>query len=152
MLMPILTGLLLGTLCMALHTVGTSWWLRYSAGRIAQRKNQGLHFHQVLVLMASGITFLTMLHVSEILLWALGYAWLADVPQLGDAEETVYFSFITFTTVGFGDVVIDKFWRLMAGIQALNGIMLLGWSTAVLMAMAQKIWQSSLRDGGTFSG
>ncbi|MGB1221136.1 MAG: ion channel, partial [Alcanivoracaceae bacterium] len=59
---------------------------------------------------------------------------------------------ITFTTVGFGDVVIDKFWRLMAGIQALNGIMLLGWSTAVLMAMAQKIWQSSQRDGGTFSG
>jgi hypothetical protein len=49
-------------------------------------------------------------------------------------------------------VVIDKFWRLMAGIQALNGIMLLGWSTAVLMAMAQKIWQSSQRDGGTFSG
>lgn len=143
MLMPILTGLLLGTLCMACHTLGTSWWLTFSARKVNELKVAGLHFRHVLLMMAGGITFLTVLHVTEILIWAMGYTWLAHVPQLNDPEETVYFSFITFTTVGYGDVVIDKYWRLMAGIQALNGIMLLGWSTAVLMAMAQRLWRAA---------
>ena len=52
-----------------------------------------------------------------------------------------YFSLVTFTTVGYGDVVVEKGWRIMAGIEALNGILLLGWSTAVLLAVAQRFWR-----------
>ena len=53
-------------------------------------------------------------------------------------EEAVYFSFVTFTTVGFGDVVLTPGVRLLSGIEALNGIILVGWSTALLFAVVQR--------------
>ena len=60
-----------------------------------------------------------------------------------DFEAAIYFSFVTFTTLGYGDLTLSDGWRLLSGIEALNGILLDGWSTAVLFAVVQRIWQSS---------
>ena len=142
MLIPILIGLTLGSLCMACHALGTTWWLRRSMTRVEALKDKTNPFSQFLVILGLTITTLTVLHVIEIVLWALGYRWFASIDALTDLEDAVYFSFVTFTTVGYGDIVIGKYWRVMAGIQALNGIMLIGWSTAVLMAVAQRLWRT----------
>lgn len=145
MLIPILFGLMLGTLCMACHALGTTWWLKRAIARIEALHAPTHLFRHFLAILGLSITTLTILHVVEITLWALGYLWLAPSGMFKDVEEAVYFSFITFTTVGYGDIVIEKHWRLMAGIQALNGIMLIGWSTAVLMAVAQRLWRTQER-------
>lgn len=146
MVLPILLGFVLGTLCMAMHAVGTAWWIQ----RQRRRFNS---FHASAgtstLLRVVGLTLavLTALHVAQILVWAIAYRWIPGVLALVDLEEALYFSLITFTTVGYGDVVIEQNWRLMAGIEALNGILLMGWSTAVLLAIAQRFWRDAVDSG-----
>ena len=52
-------------------------------------------------------------------------------------EQAVYFSLVTFTTLGYGDITLDAPWRILTGIEALNGVLLLGWSTALTFAVIQ---------------
>ncbi len=88
---------------------------------------------------------LVVLHTLEILLWAGVYRALVPVGELADLESAVYFSFVTFTTLGYGDITLSEGWRLLSGIQALNGILLVGWSTALMFAVVQKSWQGFAR-------
>lgn len=48
---------------------------------------------------------------------------------------------VTFTTLGYGDIVLGPEWRLLSGIEAINGIVLFGWSTAFLFAIVQRSWK-----------
>ena len=62
--------------------------------------------------------------------WALYFLW---VGTLGDLETAVYFSIVSFTTLGFGDIVLDKPYRILSGMLAANGLLLLGLTTAVII-------------------
>lgn len=66
----------------------------------------------------------------EAWIWALTYLYL-DV--LTDYESALYFSMVTYTTLGYGDVVLEQDWRLLSSIQAANGIIIFGWTTALLI-------------------
>jgi len=68
----------------------------------------------------------------DIWAWALTYYQILHVPELKTLEDAVYFSTVTFTTLGYGDIVLKDDWRVLSGIEAANGIILLGWSTAFL--------------------
>ena len=72
---------------------------------------------------------------------AAGYRDSRVFDDLETFETAVYFSFVTFTTLGYGDITLSESGRVLSGIQALNGILLVGWSTAVLFAVVQKLWQ-----------
>jgi hypothetical protein len=72
------------------------------------------------------------IHTLEIWLYAL--AFLA-VGALGDFETALYFSTTSFTTLGYGDVVLDRQWRLLGAIEGANGLLLWGWSTAFLFSV-----------------
>jgi hypothetical protein len=63
-------------------------------------------------------------------LWALSLIW-AGVFQ--ETEPAVYFSLVTFTTLGFGDIVLGAEWRIMSGLMAANGLLIFGLTTAVLV-------------------
>lgn len=142
MLLPIVFGFVLGTLSMGIHALGTAWLLQRQRSR-----HESLHDQSgaITLLSVIGLTMavLTSLHVLQITLWGVAYLWIPGITALAGLEEAIYFSVITFTTVGYGDVVVDSDWRLMAGIEALNGILLMGWSTAVLISVAQRFWQSA---------
>ena len=84
---------------------------------------------------------LVALHAIQIGIWAITYKVLVPEGELPSFEAAAYFSFVTFTTLGYGDITLSEGWRLLSGIQALNGILLVGWSTAVLFAVVQRIWQ-----------
>jgi hypothetical protein len=62
-----------------------------------------------------------------------------DLPTFGDA---ICFSLVTYTTLGFGDITLTGPWRVMTGIEALNGMLLAGWSTATLFVVVQKVMQA----------
>ena len=83
---------------------------------------------------------LTALHVVEIMVWAVGYLLMVPDEQLNTLEAAFYFSAVTFTTLGYGDITLDSAWRLLSGIQAINGILLVGWSTAFIFAVLQRSW------------
>jgi type IV secretory pathway TrbD component len=68
-------------------------------------------------------------HIAEVGVWAAFYA-IADVAP--PAADAFYFAFVNYTTLGYGDVVPSAEWRLIGPITAMNGVLLFGWSTAVL--------------------
>jgi hypothetical protein len=71
---------------------------------------------------------LLLAHVAEVAVWALVY-WLVGVAP---AADPFYFAFVNYTTLGYGDVVPSAEWRLIGPVTAMNGVLLFGWSTAVL--------------------
>jgi hypothetical protein len=72
--------------------------------------------------------------ILEALLWAAAYVVLDEVQNL---EHAFYFSMVTFTTLGYGDIVLDERWRLLASFQAATGIIMFGWTTAILITVIQ---------------
>ena len=69
-------------------------------------------------------------HVIEVSIWAIFYFSQAAIEQLPTMEAALYFSTSTFTTVGFGDLVLAEDWRLLSSFESINGMILFGWSTA----------------------
>jgi hypothetical protein len=82
------------------------------------------------------------IHCVEIAVWALFYWWQKCLP---DFESSLYFAIVTYTTVGYGDLVLPQGWRLLAGIEALTGILMCGWSTGFFFAIVSRIY--TLRPG-----
>lgn len=79
---------------------------------------------------------LFVLHGSEIWLYALVYLQLQALPGL---EEAVYFSTITYGTIGYDDDGFHPGWQLVAAIEGINGVLLLGWSTAFFISLAARL-------------
>jgi len=79
--------------------------------------------------------------VLEAGLWALLYLFDPLVTALPDLETAFYFSMVTFTTLGFGDVVLTGPWRMLASIQAANGVIIFGWTTALIFYFIQHIYK-----------
>ena len=77
-------------------------------------------------------------HIIEIWLWAFFYL---GVGALDGLEAALYFSTTTFTTVGYGDVVLGQDWRLISAFQAGNGFILFGWSTAFIFEVMSKLYE-----------
>jgi hypothetical protein len=105
------------------------------------------------VLCGVGVIFVT--HVLEIWLFALGYFLSFKVEGLGTVVGTsaghgffldcVYLSFITFTTVGYGDFVAQGYVRYLTGVEALTGLILITWSASFLFIEMQKYWIDAKR-------
>ena len=73
--------------------------------------------------------------------WAVAYLTLGAISGM---EPALYFSVVTFTTVGYGDVVLTPEWRLLGSFEAVNGIIMFGWSTALVMAVVQRVYTSTM--------
>jgi hypothetical protein len=86
------------------------------------------------------ILFLLVPVLVDIVLWAWVYTARGALP---DFEEALYFSAVTFTTVGYGDVVLDRESRLLATFEAVNGWVIFGWVTALVMIVVQRIYMAS---------
>jgi hypothetical protein len=143
MISYILLSMLLVAVTVLIHAGGTSRWLAFLVARF--KRDRALNRQNSLLLSLAGTgLILLILHAVQILLWALAYMHLLPPTVLDTLEEATYFSFVTFTTLGYGDITLTGPWRIMSGIEALNGILLVGWSTAMLFAVVQRSWQNSL--------
>ena len=86
-------------------------------------------------------------HLLEVAVWALFFWWENCMPDL---ESSFYFSGITYLTIGYGDLVLPKEWRLFGPIEGLTGILMCGLSTALFFAVVSK--RILLRMGGKETG
>ncbi len=137
-----LVAALLVAATVAIHGVGTTYWLRFLAhrygghdGYYGLRGALGVVTWTALVLLA--------LHLIEIALWAWAYLVLLPGDKFSSFEEAAYFSVVTFTTLGYGDITLSEHrWRLLSGLEALDGILLVGWTTALLFAVVQRSWMA----------
>ncbi len=89
-------------------------------------------------LLITAVLGVFMAHVVQIWIWALFYY---GVGALDHFETALYYSTITFTTVGFGDVVLGHDWRLVSSFEAANGFLLFGWSTAFIFEIMSKLYK-----------
>ena len=74
--------------------------------------------------------------IFEAFLWAATYVAVGAFEGL---EPAFYFSLVVFTTLGFGDVVLDPSWRILSAIEAANGVMMFGWTTALIFWFMQRV-------------
>jgi hypothetical protein len=103
------------------------------------------------VLVGAGVIF--MAHIVEIWVFAFGYLLALQLEGMGGLTGTVsnhgalldsvYLSFVTYTTVGYGDVVAHGYLRYLTGVEALLGLLLITWSASFLFLEMQKYWTSS---------
>ena len=123
-----------------IHALGTTALVRFLATRFLNEEGKR-GSRRVLAALTSAAVFLVFLHVVQIIIWSIAYKALVPVGELANFEAAVYFSFVTFTTLGYGDIVLSEVYRLLSGIQALNGLLLVGWSTALMFSIVQHVWQ-----------
>jgi len=96
----------------------------------------------VKAVLLSGLTvWMFLAIVLEAGIWALVYLFNPLITALPDLETAFYFSMVTFTTLGYGDVVLTGQWRMLASIQAANGVIIFGWTTALIFYFIQNIYQ-----------
>src|SRR5262245_60635079 len=90
------------------------------------------------VLLLRLMVSIVFLHLIQIGLWATVFWQAGELPTL---ETAVYLSLATYTTIGFGDVVLGPGWRVLTGIEGLTGILLVGWSTAFAFAVVNRMYE-----------
>ena len=83
------------------------------------------------------VMWLFLATVLEVWVWALLYVVLGAIESL---EKAVYFSTVTFTTLGFGDITLEERWRLLSSFEAANGLLMFGWSTALVFVAVQWVY------------
>jgi hypothetical protein len=87
------------------------------------------------VVMIATVSVLMAAHVSEVFLWSLAYA-MVDAAPVG--ADRLYFAFVNYTTLGYGDITPTERWRLLGPMTAMNGVLLFGWSTAVIFEVLRR--------------
>lgn len=80
---------------------------------------------------------LVAIHLVEIAVWAF-YYWRQEC--LPDLESSFYFSGVTYTTVGYGDLVLSNHWRLLGPVEGLTGILMCGLSTGFFFAIVSRLY------------
>jgi hypothetical protein len=83
------------------------------------------------------VSLLFLLHLIEVALWAAAFA---AAGVFADFETSLYFSMKSYATVGYGDVLPPVAWRLMGPFEAVVGVLMLGWSTSIIVAAVQRIY------------
>jgi hypothetical protein len=92
--------------------------------------------------MVATVSVLMAAHVSEVIVWSLAYA-IVDAAPTG--TDLVYFAFVNYTTLGYGDVTPVARWRLLGPMTAMNGVLLFGWSTAVIFEVLRRTMASYVK-------
>jgi voltage-gated potassium channel Kch len=121
--------------CVALHTAGVTCalgWLR----RRAQPAPSLWPGTRWLIGLAAWII---LLHLVEIITWGLCYAWTGAMQGV---QRALYFSAVTYTTTGYGDLILPEEWRLVGAVEALTGILMCGLSTGFFFAVVSRLYQA----------
>src|SRR5271169_216098 len=102
------------------------------------------------VLMVRFTTLMIVLHILQILLWAVFYRWRC----LPSWESSFYFSGASYSTVGYGDVVLPRIWRLLGPVESITGVLMCGLSVSFVFAIATRLveGESGLRQRQAASG
>ena len=133
MLRQLLFGSAISLANIAIHALGMAGVI--GAARAAYAREVPHPTLRLVMVMIASVAVLMAVHVAEVAVWSLAYGLVDAAP---DGADRLYFSFVNYTTLGYGDVVPVERWRLLGPMTAMNGVLLFGWSTAVIFAMLRK--------------
>jgi hypothetical protein len=125
-------------LCVVIHGLGL-----FSLNRAMRTEASLERLQHIAPMSPRGVVFtlgtviaMLALHGAEIWLFAFVYLALGAIPDL---EAALYFSTISYSTVGYSDIHVLTRWRLLGAFESVLGIFLLGWSTAFFFRMIGRI-------------
>ena len=130
----LLVATLLAAISVSIHALG-SYFVLLRVFRTLLKEGQAWTFSAVYWTIMRVFTVLLTIHVIEVAVWGEFYFMQHLFP---DRETAYYFSLTSYTTVGYGDVVISRQWRLMGGFEAMTGVLMFGWSTAILVGLLSR--------------
>ena len=136
LLMKILFAGGLVVVTVVIHAVGFSALLRAIVWSRALDKSG---FRRVAPWVMGLTSWLMLIHLLEVSVWGLFYLWQGCMP---DAESSFYFSGVTYTTLGYGELLLPTPWRMFAPLEALTGILMCGLSTGLFFAVVNR-WMNN---------
>ena len=129
--------IVLVTLTLVLQCAGMAALIDWARPRLP-RANQWFGPWRSGVLMVRLTTLIVCLHMSEVLLWALFYRLYC----FSHSESAFYFSATSYSTVGYGDLVLPQAWRLLGPMESITGVLMCGLSVSFLFAVVQRLVES----------
>jgi hypothetical protein len=132
MIANLLIAWLLMGFCVAVHAGGVTTMTRW----LRRHPLASLGFSATTWTFVRIAGWIIVMHLVEVSAWAAVYAWSGAMPGL---HAAFYFSSVTYTTKGYGDLVLPDSWRLVGGIEALTGILMCGWSTGFFFALGSRL-------------
>lgn len=133
MLLQLMLASTMVVVIVLVHLIGLGILIRVlkSHSRVLRR----LRFLPLSLLLAATLGVIA-IHSVEIWLYAALYYTLGAFSAF---EEGLYFSTVTYASIGYGDVLIHKDWRILGAIEGAVGIIMLGWSTAFLVSLLTQL-------------
>lgn len=141
MLTEIATAAAIVGICLIVHVAGIllmAEWLFHRREEL-ERTASSKQIAGLIGALFAGILFL---HIVQTSLWA-GFYYVQGL--FSDFETSLYFSMVSFTTLGYGDVLLPRRWRLLGVIEGFSGVLLCGVSTAFIFAVMNAVFQFRLR-------
>jgi hypothetical protein len=140
MLWKLLLALSLMSSCVVVHATGVTSALRWEDQHPPAARSFWRWTGRFIVLAA----WMIVLHLVEITLWAILYFSRQAMP---DPLSAWYFSAVTYTTTGYGDLVLPPEWRTVGAVEALTGILMCGWSTGFFFGIVSRMSASDSPTG-----
>ena len=134
MLPNLIVGLPVMLLCLILQTTFTFWTVRYYVRASDSNTATGARVEIWPLLIA--MLILTAGNLLQITLWGALFLALGEFTEF---YEAIYHSGVNFASLGYGDIVMSKDWKLLGPLEAVNGVLMVGMSGAALMAMLQQL-------------
>jgi Ion channel len=119
-------------LCVVIHASGVASALRW----LNHQPDSAPRFWPWTWLFVRVAGWIVLFHLLEITVWAVFYV---SQKALVDLQSAFYFSAVTYTTTGYGDLTLPKEWWLVGGVEALTGILMCGWSTGFFFAVVSRV-------------
>jgi hypothetical protein len=143
MLRQILVSIAVSVCNIAIHAIvmaAVLWVARLANERATSRQSLRL-----IAVMTAIVSVLMVAHIAEVAVWSFAYAIVGVAPP---GTNLIYFAFVNYTTLGYGDVTPLQRWRLFGPMTAINGVLLFGWSTAVIFEVLRKTMMTSGTEEG----
>lgn len=141
MFSELLIALGIVAVCVVIHTAGLALFADFLMDRFPQLERVTTVGRQAVLLILVFAVVIS-LHLVEASLWATFY-YLRGLFQ--DFETALYFSLVTYGTIGFGDVVLPQRWRLLSGIEGISGVLLCGLSAGFIFAIINALFQKRIQ-------
>jgi hypothetical protein len=141
-LIPLLVGACVVACTIFIHALALNAVVKFVRHE-RQVGRAGTNFWSDLPIVAAAMSIALVAHLMEIAFWAVLFRICGEFPDLGTAY---YHSAVNYTTLGYGDLIMTPSWKLLGPMEAANGMLMFGVSTAIIFAVIQRLFETRFVD------
>jgi hypothetical protein len=135
MLRQIIVAFILVSINVSIHATGMVELFQWAIRRRPRFEKKFGTLDEILRLIRIFAVIIS-LHLAQICAWAAFYTLWGGLENF---ETALYFSITSYTTIGYGDIVLSPKWRLLGGVEGVTGVLMFGWSTGAIFAVVSRL-------------